>query len=160
MSVRFPIVAAAAVATSFLAGLPACDCGTVPLGAPPGRLSGVACDVDTGEPVAVGSVIEIEADGDVLTAAVGDSGAFFFGNVPAGDVVVVLPTDRRLSARVNSDASVEVVDTACRDISLEHPGSIEGRVCNGHVGNVVAGADVVLVLPDGTQIAVVTDDDG
>lgn len=158
MSARFPIVVS--VAATFFAGLPACDCGTTPLGSPPGRVAGVACDIDTGEPVAVGTQVQIEADGELLTATVGDAGAFVFGTVPAGDVVVLLPVDRRQDATVSSDRTVDVVDTACRDISLEHPGSVSGRVCNGHVGNVVAGADVVLVLPDGTQLTTTTDDDG
>ncbi len=158
MSVRFPIVVSAVV--TFMAGLPACDCGVIPLDKPPGRLAGTACDAETGEPVAPGTTITIEADGTVLTATVGDLGNYAFPRVPAGDVVVVLPVDRRQDTTVGGDESVEFIDTACRDISLEHPGSLSGKVCNAHVGDVVAGADVVIVLPDGTQLTTTTDAEG
>lgn len=158
MSVRFPI--AASVAATFLAGIPACDCGVAPLAAPPGRLTGTVCDVDTGEPIAGGTAVTIEAGTQSFTAPLGELGVFFADNIPAGDVVVVLPGDRRVEAEVEPDATTTFIDTACRDIAGEHPGSIDGRVCNAHVGDVVVGADVVLVLPDGTQLTTTTDAEG
>jgi hypothetical protein len=150
----------ALVVSSFLAGIPACDCGVTPLSSPPGRLSGVACDEATGEPVAAGSAVTIEVDGEPRTVLTNDVGNWFMGDVPAGTAELLMPSGRRLEVDVVSDETTTVTDTACRDIAAEHPGSISGRVCNAHVGDVVAGADVVVVLADGTRLETTTDADG
>lgn len=150
----------ALVVSSFLAGIPACDCGVTPLSAPPGRLSGVACDEASGLPVAAGSVVTVVVDGEPRTVTTNDVGNWVMADVPAGSAVLNMPSGRELDVVVVSDETTTVTDTACRDVAAEHPGSVSGRVCNAHVGDVVAGAAVVIVLADGTRLETTTDADG
>lgn len=137
----------------------ACQCGLEPLAAEPGSLAGVACDPETGLPLDAGEVVVV-TEGGRLTALTDDGGHYFVPRIPAGDASVQLPGDRTVAVLVLPGETVDVDDTACRSGVDADLGSVVGRVCNGHVGQVVAGADVLIVLPDGTRLQTVTDDDG
>jgi hypothetical protein len=157
MRVIFRHVALTAlVATLSIAG---CQCGLEPLAAQPGSLAGIACDPDSGLPVAAGDVV-VEVDGERQTARTDDTGHYFVPRVPAGDANVVLPGERAVAVLVVPGETVDVADTACRSPAELNLGSVTGRVCNGHVGQVVADADVLILLPDGTRLETTTDASG
>jgi hypothetical protein len=136
-----------------------CQCGLEPLAAEPGSLAGVACDPETGLPVDAGEVV-VETQGERLSVRTDDGGHFFVSRIPAGDVNVRLPGERVVAVLIPPGETVDVDDTACRADADAAIGSVVGRVCNGHVGQVVAGADVLILLADGTRLQTVTDDEG
>lgn len=138
---------------------PGCDCGLEPLAAQPGTLAGIACDPETGLPIAIGDVV-VESAGERLPVRTDETGHYVVTRVPAGDADVVLPGDRRVPVSVIPGATVDVTDTACRDLAGLDIGAVRGQVCNGHVGLVVANADVLIVLPDETRLQTTTDAEG
>lgn len=128
--------------------LAACDCGIEPLHNPPGAVAGTACVADTGAP-ASGEAVELLLDDDELRVTADADGSFLFEDVPAGRATLVLPGDRREHIRVRSDDTVVITDEACRGLPADLAGSVSGRVCNRHVGEVIAGARVTILLPEG-----------
>jgi hypothetical protein len=157
MRVTFRSVALTALlATLASAG---CQCGLEPLAAQPGSLAGVACDPGSGRPVAAGDVV-VEIDGERQTARTDEDGHYFVSRVPAGDASVLLPGERVVAVSVIPGETVDVADTACRSAAELDLGSVSGRVCNGHVGQVVADADVLILLPDGSRLETTTDAEG
>lgn len=157
MHVFLRTVAVAAAFTTML--MPGCDCGPEPLAAQPGTLAGIACDPATGLPIAVGDVV-VESAGERLPVRTDESGHYVVSRVPAGDADVVLPGERRVTVSVIPGATVDVTDTACRDLAGLDIGTVTGQVCNGHVGVVVANADVLIILPDNTRLTTTTDAEG
>ncbi len=138
----------------------ACDCDVEPLYAPPGAVAGVACVPESGAPAA-GVVVELRLDDEGELRAVADhDGAFLFEDVPAGNATVRLPGDRGKRIEVRAGATTVVDDDACRALPEDAFGSVVGRVCNRHVDEVVAGARVVILLPDATELEDVTDAEG
>lgn len=148
------VALAALLATLSITG--SCQCGLEPLVAQPGSLAGVACDPESGQPVAAGDVV-VEIDGERQTARTDEDGHYFVARVPAGDVSVVLPGERAVPVLVVPGETAIVADTACRSAAESNFGSVTGSVCNGHVGQVVANADVIVLLPDGSRLETTTD---
>ncbi|MCC7072161.1 MAG: carboxypeptidase regulatory-like domain-containing protein [Deltaproteobacteria bacterium] len=138
----------------------ACDCDVEPLYAPPGAVSGVACLPESGAPAA-GVVIELRLEGDDELHVVAEhDGTFLFDDVPAGSATVRLPGERGKRIEVRAGATTMVDDDACRALPEDASGSVVGRVCNRHVDEVVAGARVVILLPDQTELEDTTDTEG
>jgi hypothetical protein len=149
----------AAVCLAVLCCLPACDCGLEPLAVAPGVLRGIACDPDSGRPI-VDVDVSVAAAGQTLSSRTADDGSFRIANVPAGSAEVTLPGERTIAIVVIAGETSEVPDTACRGLPGVDYGSVRGQVCNGHVGVVVANADVLIVLPDDSRLATTTDAEG
>jgi len=153
MRIWLPVVSLAAALA------PSCDCGLEPLGRAPGSVAGVACDATTGDPLAVTEII-VESGDERATVSTDDDGHFFVAQVAAGPARVVLPGDRAVDVVIVPGETTELDDSACRLIPADAVGSLRGRVCNGHVGLVVAGADVLVLLPDQSRLESVTDENG
>ena len=149
----------AVVCLAVLATLPACDCGLEPLARAPGVLRGFACDPDSGRPI-VDVDVSVLVDGERRTARTADDGSFRISDVPAGDAEVTLPGERIVPIVVIPGETSEVPDTACRGLPGVDYGSVRGQVCNGHVGVVVANADVLILLPDDSRLTTTTDAEG
>ncbi len=119
-------------------------------------MTGLACDEETGKARPRSHIsIEYGTQGDEVDAD--DEGRYRFDEVPAGEAVVVLPGRRRLQVDVASGRNSVVKDEACRGVPGDDRGSIDGNVCNAHIGDVVVDADVVITLPDGSLIEDRTD---
>jgi hypothetical protein len=147
-----PVVVVAVAAFS------GCQCGLEPLVQPPGSVSGLACDEETGEPRS--GTITLESGAETFQARANDDGEFRFDKVPAGDAVVVFSGRRRVDIEVLSGKDAVVDDEACRALPGDDRGTIEGAVCNAHIGDAVVDADVVITLSDGSTIEDRTDAEG
>jgi hypothetical protein len=156
---RSPLRSFAALVALASAAVPGCDCGLEPLATQPGRVVGVVCDPESGTPVDRGDVV-LDVDGVEVNARVNRDGTFTMDRVPPGDASVRLPDERTLEVVVVAGETTQLTDTACRAEPTDFFGAIVGRVCNGHVGQVVAGADVIVVLPNGERLTTITNDDG
>lgn len=138
---------------------PSCDCGVEPLHRPPGSVAGTACLADNGAPAA-GQSIELLLEEDSRHVVTTDDGHFLFDDVPEGTAIVVLPGDRHEEVRVRSGVVIIIDDAACRVSRAELAGSVSGRVCNQHVGDVVSDARVALLLSDDEVLETTTDETG
>ena len=154
-----PMRALSVIAALAVLSLSACQCGLEPLHEPPGAVSGLVCDEETGAP-RPGSRVTLEQGERRVEVDADDDGRYRFADVSAGDAVLVFPGRRRLSIEVPSGADAFIDDEACRALPGDDRGTIEGRVCNAHIGDVVVDADVVITLPDGSLIAGRTDSEG
>ncbi|MDP2342083.1 MAG: carboxypeptidase-like regulatory domain-containing protein [Deltaproteobacteria bacterium] len=142
-----------------VAAFSGCQCGLEPLSQPPGSVSGVVCDEETGLPRG-GSTITIESGADTIEVEADDDGEFRFDKVPAGEADVVFPGRRVARIEVPSGKNAVVDDEACRELPGDTRGDIEGTVCNAHIGDKVVDADVVITLSDGSLIEDRTDAEG
>ena len=100
----FAFSAATVVAAS------SCQCELEPLISPKGDLEGIACDFDTGAPLANEQVIWRPASGEETKVFADDTGYFSAKGVDAGEGTIVLFDKREVAFDVKAAASSNFVD--------------------------------------------------
>lgn len=130
----------------------------------PGIIIGQMCELSTGAPLA-NVAVGFDAMGyGEITTKTDEDGNFRFEDVPAGEGHLIVDAggvSRSFDTTVLEGEPTSFRDPSCRDTPLEPDvGTVEGIVCNRHVGALVNDALVVLSLGDGTQLQTATDEAG
>jgi hypothetical protein len=148
------------------AGMVAAGCQEEVLVAEPGGVAGAVCNPLTSRPAAGASVsctYTDEATGEPRTreTVADDQGFFTLGGIGVGEQTVRVRTDefeRTFEVSIATRGTTQIVDPACRPELLEPgTGRIVGQICNRHTGDIVTDAEVIVILPDETQVSTNTD---
>ena len=141
--------------------LSSCQCDDE-VGDVPGSMVGRACR-ETGEPLPSSTVhIAGPTETDVATDA---EGRFTAKNLQPGLYTVTVDVDGAVhtvaaDVVVESQIAAAADDPACADDPIDpFTGSVEGNICNRHVGSLVAGGRVIAKVGV-VEVESVTDDEG
>lgn len=138
----------------------ACQCEDVGIFNVPGTVEAWLCGPQSGAPEPGHQLWVQTDDGQTKTATSADNGRVRLENVRSGEIVARLQhrvgsemrTDLEWHGRLDEEATVTLVDAACRDFPLPPgKGGIQGQVCNRHTGSLLQDADVVVRLADGGE---------
>jgi LPXTG-motif cell wall-anchored protein len=129
-----------------------------------GALEVVVTEKDTGD-VVPDAVIEITTpDGDVITIKTDEDGKVVITNLEPGDYKVVIkevPDGYKVVTGETDTVEVVVEDTVVHEAIIDkRTGDLEIIIVDEDTGDVVPGAEVEIVKPDGTIETYITDKDG
>ena len=131
-----------------------------------GGVVGQVCNPVTGRPavdatISVTFVNETTQQTLVVDATTNDTGTFTLRGVATGKQTLHVDAadfENDLDVDVPPNGNAQLVDPACRDLAPPPgKGILVGQVCNRHTGSFVTGAEVLVLLPDGSQLTTMTD---
>jgi hypothetical protein len=146
----------------------ACECDVEPLEAATGAISGKVCNPLTGAP-APGATISLRYESERLGPQEREietdaAGGFMLAGVPEGKHTVLVTAAQfttSFEVDVAPNQTAAVVDEGCRELALPGgKGEIAGQICNRHVGTFVQDATVRVLLPNGDELSVQSDQNG
>jgi Carboxypeptidase regulatory-like domain/von Willebrand factor type A domain len=149
---------------AILGALPlgACNCDPE-LTVVPGNLEGQVCDPESGVGLnGAGIVIE---GGTVVREGLADSqGQYLITRVPPGSYELTATSGdmtRKFEVTVEPQKTASLRDPACRGIvGVPDGGTLVGQICNRHTGQLIASAEVALILPNSELMLTTTDSEG
>ena len=138
-----------------------------PLVPPPvfGTIDGCICDDAVGQWIVGGNVYVSLPSGDIAATVTDSEGCFSLGGLPSGDFVLsvdkgIFTETHDVTVVVEQTTSLPPVVSCEPPVVPENAGAVAGRVCAPDGETWLSGAEVFVVLENGTRVAAVTDGNG